>query len=63
MTGAELRKRRERLELTQAQLGNMLGGVSGNTIARWERDEVKIPVYLGLALETIERKHSMKPKK
>lgn len=42
MTGDQLRKRRERLGLTQAQLGIALKRPA-NTIARWERGEVTIP--------------------
>jgi DNA-binding transcriptional regulator YiaG len=41
MTGAELRRIRTRLGLTQAALAERLG-VTGNTVARWERDEVRI---------------------
>ena len=41
MTGAQLRKARKRLGLTQAALGDMIG-TTGNTIARWERDEVPV---------------------
>jgi transcriptional regulator with XRE-family HTH domain len=39
MTGAELRKLRQRLSWTQAQLAGVLG-VAPNTVARWERDEL-----------------------
>jgi transcriptional regulator with XRE-family HTH domain len=39
MTGQELRNTRKRLALTQAELGEKLG-ISGNTIARWEREEI-----------------------
>ncbi len=41
MDGATLRRLRLRLKLTQVQLADRLG-VSPNTIARWERDEVGI---------------------
>ena len=41
MTGSELRRIRTRLGLTQAAMAARLG-VSGNTVARWERDEVRI---------------------
>ena len=41
MSGKELLKIRKRLRWTQAQLAEAVG-VSGNTIARWERDEVGI---------------------
>lgn len=62
MTGSELRKRRDRLGFSQAKLGAALG-VSGNTVARWERDEMSIPPFLPLALETIERNKKHKPTK
>ena len=41
MSGKELLKIRKRLRWTQAQLAEAVG-VSGNTIARWERDEIGI---------------------
>jgi len=41
MSGKELLKLRERLKWTQAQLAEAVG-VTWNTIARWERDEVGI---------------------
>ena len=41
MTGAQLRRIRKRLDLTQRELAEKLG-VSANTVARWERDEVSI---------------------
>ena len=39
--GAQLRRERDALGLTQAELGRRLG-VNPNTIARWERGELKI---------------------
>jgi len=41
MTGAELRGIRERLGLTQAAFGELVG-VRRNTVARWEREERSI---------------------
>ena len=41
MTGKELLKIRKRMKWTQAQLAEAVG-VSGNTVARWERDEMAI---------------------
>ena len=41
MIGDQLRKARARLGLTQAALGDLIG-TTGNTIARWERDEVPV---------------------
>lgn len=54
MTGDELRDYRRKLGLTQAQLAASLG-VTPNTVARWERDELVIanPRMLRLALERL----------
>jgi DNA-binding transcriptional regulator YiaG len=41
MRGAECRRIRRSLGLTQVEFGEQLG-VTGNTVARWERDEVAI---------------------
>ena len=41
MTGAQLRRLRTRLHVTQAELAHRLG-VHWNTLARWERDELPI---------------------
>lgn len=42
MTGKELKRIRQTLGWTQAQLAEAVG-VTGNTIARQERGEVRIP--------------------
>jgi len=55
MNGKELKEKRNQLSFTQEQLANELG-VTSNTVARWERDEMKIPPFLHLALESVERK-------
>jgi uncharacterized protein YuzE/DNA-binding XRE family transcriptional regulator len=54
MTGAELRARRLEVGMTQEQLAEQLE-TTKNTIARWERDEVRIEHggMLRLALEGI----------
>jgi transcriptional regulator with XRE-family HTH domain len=54
MTGRTLRVTRELLGLTQEELGDALA-VAKNTIARWEREEMKIenPRMLALALEAL----------
>jgi DNA-binding transcriptional regulator YiaG len=39
--GAEIKKLRARMGFTQAELGRELG-VTENTVARWERDEMKM---------------------
>ena len=41
MEGKELKQIRQRLGLTQVELAEQLG-VTANTVARWERDEVSI---------------------
>lgn len=42
MDGKELRKRRDQMRLTQVELAEELG-VTSNTVARYERDELAIP--------------------
>jgi transcriptional regulator with XRE-family HTH domain len=61
MKGDKLRERRQALGLTQQRLADRLG-VSRNTVARWEREEMAIPGFLGLALKTIEREKPRKKK-
>lgn len=58
MTGAELRKRRLKLGLSQEVLAKLLG-TTRNTIARNEREDSPIanPTMLDLALQTLERKN------
>src|ERR687886_202197 len=53
---AGLRRRREALHLTQADLGRVLG-VARNTLARWERGKVPIrhPELVALALDHLDR--------
>jgi transcriptional regulator with XRE-family HTH domain len=57
MTGSELRTRRQALGWTQQALAERLG-VPRNTIARWERGELRIEHerLLDLALEALERR-------
>lgn len=54
MTGPELRAARKRLGWSQKRLAGALG-VPKNTLARWERGEVRIrhPDVLRLALEML----------
>jgi len=55
MTPDDLHARRLSLGMTQAQLASALGATP-NTVARWERGELKIerPETLALALEALE---------
>ncbi len=57
--GASLKRDREALGLSQAELGRKLS-VSSNTIARWERGELKIehPAMLQLAIVALRDKRS-----
>lgn len=55
MTSAELKASREFLHLTQRELANILG-VYQQSINRWEQGERKIPPYLHLALEALDRR-------
>lgn len=62
MQGDHLRDFRTKHSLTQAELGKHLG-TTGNTVARWERDEMAIPPHLALALEALEFRLSKIKKK
>jgi transcriptional regulator with XRE-family HTH domain len=55
MTGKQFRIRRAVMDLTQAQLAELLG-IQANTISRYETEDLKIPKAVELALDTIERK-------
>jgi DNA-binding transcriptional regulator YiaG len=55
VNGAELRKLRHRAGWTQRELAEAMAVVS-NTVARWERDELRIQEpYARLALLTVEK--------
>lgn len=56
MIGEELRKRRERMGLTQVELGRALA-VHPNTIAKWERGEqtIRHAGLLRFALSALDR--------
>ena len=53
MTHTEVRRRRTALNLTQAQLGAVLG-VTYQTVLRWENERVPVPEWLTFALAGIE---------
>ena len=55
MDSKELKKRRETLGLTQAQLAELLG-VKENTVYRWEANRLPISKTVILAFENIECK-------
>ena len=57
LDGGELRRKREELGLSQVELGRRLS-VSPNTVARWERGELKIehPAMLDLALSSLHQR-------
>jgi transcriptional regulator with XRE-family HTH domain len=50
-----LKKRRERLGVTQAQLAKELG-VASNTVSRYETGSLPIPVHMNLVLEALEKR-------
>ena len=52
MTGKELRAIRDRLQWTQVQLAEAVG-VTSNTIARWERDEIGIKEPIARYIKTV----------
>jgi transcriptional regulator with XRE-family HTH domain len=52
MKGQELRAIRKRLKITQAKLAELLG-VTANTVARWERDEMGIREPMARLIQTI----------
>jgi transcriptional regulator with XRE-family HTH domain len=62
MDGDELRKKRQELEMTQAELAEALG-VNVTTVSRWERGLRSIPSHLLLALEAIETKRKGKARR
>lgn len=61
MTGKELLKVRKRMKWTQAQLAEAVG-VSGNTVARWERDEMAISEPAARLILRIHAEQKAKPK-
>ncbi len=61
MTGKKLSEIRDRLQWTQAKLGEALG-VTGNTVARWERGEMKISEPAARLVLRIQAEQKAKPK-
>ena len=59
MEGKELKQKREKLELTQTELADILG-VKMNTVYRWESGILSVPKSIELAMETVERKLTKK---
>ncbi len=57
MKGGTLRRIRKRLGLTQAALAERLG-VSPNTVARWERNEVPIREPMARLIRMLAEKES-----
>lgn len=51
-----MKKRREEMRLTQAELAEKLG-VKENSVWRWENDRQEISKTIDLAMQTIERKY------
>jgi DNA-binding transcriptional regulator YiaG len=62
VSGDELKEKRAALELTQAELAEILE-VKPNTVARWERGVLRVPRTVELAMQTVERTLSKKNKK
>lgn len=54
ISARELKERRAKLGLTQAQLAQQMG-VTWNTVARWETDQRRIPPMAAILLAYIER--------
>jgi transcriptional regulator with XRE-family HTH domain len=66
MNGSQLRAARQSLNLTQESLAKILA-VDRGTVARWEREERRMPPYLhlvmkGLGAEIPRKSQPKKPK-
>ena len=53
MEKEELKKRRERIGLTQSDLAEIVG-VASNTLSGYETGRTEIPKYMDLVLEALE---------
>lgn len=58
ITGAEFAAHRTRLGLTMAELGERLGGVSKNTISRWENEREPVPYRVPGELAELHRQQA-----
>lgn len=56
MTKEELKKRRERLNFTQASFAEVVG-LAANTVSRYETGLLEIPKWMELTMQSLERKH------
>lgn len=56
MEKEDLKKRRERLGLTQTDFAKILGFAS-NTVSGYETGRLEIPVFMELVLEALEARH------
>ncbi len=56
MEKTELKKRRERLGLTQTSFAETIG-ISANTVSRYETGAMVIPKNMDLILEALEKRH------
>ena len=61
MTQSELKEWRTKHNITQTELGKLLG-VTKTCVYRWEAGYRNIPAFLHLALERLEMKGGMKTK-
>ncbi len=56
MEKTELKKRRERIGLTQTSFAETIG-ISANTVSRYETGAMVIPKNMDLILEALEKRH------
>ncbi len=62
MTGQQLRARRQAAGLTQVELSERLG-VTSNTVARWERNEVRITPPMAMLIDLVLPKRPARQRK
>jgi putative transcriptional regulator len=56
MKGAEVRRVRKELELTQREFAKRLG-VTGNSVARWERNELTVGSTAAILIRLLGKLH------